>query len=706
MITISGDYKLVICEKPAAAKRLAEILGDKSIRTVNTASRMPIFDIMGQNNEHYVICSALGHLYNLVPLKKNRKIYPVFDLEWRSRRLGNSKGATRIDLILSEITEVSKKATGYIHACDYDIEGELIGYNILQFACNSKYEKSKRAKFSTLTEPDIKNSFSNLLTPDIRLAKAGKTRHKLDFVFGINLSRALSNCFLNHRDHKRYSNITIGRVQGPTLHFVVRREIEINHHIPDPYWNVMADFVKGGELIKASHWPKSIDTLAEAVSIVNDCKDKDGIVKEIRMEEKPVFPPPAFNLGELQKEAYRIFRISPKITLSIAESLYLSALISYPRTSSQKLPTSIHYKDILSKLSRNYSEYRENANSLIRKENLFPRQGSKEDPAHPAIYPTGEKSKKLNALEWKIYDLIVKRFMATFGPAAMVQDSTIFFEVARHQFIAEGKKLLQEGWTRCYKPYFHISESQLPELSKGDIVNVQKIRKLEKFTKPPPRYNQASLLDAMEKSGIGTKSTRAEIINTLINRRYITQEMSGFEATEIGFAVVDSMTKFIPTVISTDLTKSFEDDLEKIEANEIEDETVIEKAIGTLKAAIEKIKINESLIGRELSEAVERTGQDVLGVGVCPVCQKGNLMIIRSYKTRKRFIACSEYRETGCRTSAPLPQIGKLLKSKDACSICGWPVMVNILGRRKPWKFCVNIKCESKGSHETEGVEN
>jgi DNA topoisomerase I len=699
MITVSGNYKLVICEKPAAAKRLAEILGDKSIRTISTASRIPIFDVIAENKEHYVICSALGHLYNLVPLKKNRKIYPVFDLEWRPRRIGNSRGVNRIDLVLSEIADLSKKASGYIHACDYDIEGELIGYNILQFSCNNKYEESRRAKFSTLTWPEIKNSFSNLLTPDISLAKAGRTRHRLDFVFGINLSRALSNCFLNHRDHKSYSNLTIGRVQGPTLNFVVEREKEINYHVPDPYWNVLADFIKDQEFIEASHWPKNIDTLAKAVTIVSDCKDKDGTVKEIRKEEKPILPPLAFNLGELQKEAFRVFRMSPKVTLSVAESLYLSGLISYPRTSSQKLPISIGYKDILSKLSRNYVEYREIANSLILKENLFPRQGSKEDPAHPAIYPTGEKTKKLNSLDWKIYDLAVKRFMATFGPAGAVQDSTIFFEVAGRQFIAEGKKILKEGWTRYYKPYFHISESQLPELCKGDIVHVKKIRKVDKFTRPPSRYNQASLLEAMEKSGIGTKSTRAEIINTLINRRYITQGVSGFEATEIGFAVVDSMTKFIPSVISTDLTKSFEDDLEKIEANQIEDESVFDKAVFTLKVAIEKIKVNESLIGQELSEAVERTGQDSPSLGVCPDCQKGNLVVIRSHKTRKRFIACSKYRETGCRASAPLPQAGKLLKSKETCSVCGWPVMVNILGRRKPWKFCVNLKCESRGSH-------
>jgi len=334
--------------------------------------------------------------------------------------------------------------------------------------------------------------------------------------------------------------------------------------------------------------------------------------------------------------------------------------------------------------------------SLIFKENLIPNQGPTDDPAHPAIYPTGERHRKLNSLEGKIFDLVVKRFISAFGPVAIIQESTIFFDVVGHTFIVEGKKILQEGWIGHYKPYFHFSELQLPELGNGDSVKVQKIRKIEKFTRPPPRYNQASLLEIMEKSGIGTKSTRAEVIGTLMDRNYITQGPSGFEATDIGFAVISCMSKFIPSVISTNLTRTFEDDLEKIETSQLENEVVLEKAVSTLRPAIEKIKINEAAIGQELSQAVENTGIESLILGVCPLCQKGNLTIIRSHKTRKRFIACSQYRDAGCKASAPLPQAGKLLKSKDACSVCGWPVMLSFLGRKKPWKFCVNLKCGTR----------
>jgi DNA topoisomerase I len=697
MINISGIYKLVICEKPAAARRLAIILGEKSVRTINTSSHVPIFDIESKSKERYVICSALGHLFNLIPLEKNRKIYPIFDLKWRPRRLASSRSRTRIDLILAEISEISKNASGFIHACDYDIEGELIGHNILQYACKNRYSESKRARFSTLTDLEIKKAFENLTEPDVSLASAGKARHNLDFLFGINLSRALSSCFLNHRDYKRYTNITMGRVQGPTLYLVVKREIEINSHVPEPYWNLLADFDDSSKIIRATYWPRIIENLAEATAVLNDCRGQVGVVADTVTKRRSVIAPVPFDLGELQKTAYRTFGTAPTVTLSVAESLYLAALISYPRTSSQRLPKSIGYKEILSKLSRNYPEYHENANALINKENLLPRNGLKDDPAHPAIYLTGEKSKrKLNILETKIYDLIVKRFMAAFAPAAIWQDSTINFNVRGHSFVAEGRKLIQEGWIKFYKPYFQVSESTLPQVSKGDSVKVQKIWTVKKYTHAPPRYNQATLLEAMERNGLGTKSTRAEIISTLVKRNYVSQGRTGFEATELGFAVTKVMERFIPSAISTDLTKTFEDELEKIQSGKIKDKEVLERAIKTLSLVVEKIRTNASTIGEALTQAVEKTNKENLALGRCPLCHEGTLLIIRSLKTRKRFIACSQYRVRGCKASAPLPQIGKLLVGKNNCPKCAWPTLICLAARGKTWNFCVNSNCESK----------
>src|SRR5919198_4442129 len=135
--------------------------------------------------------------------------------------------------IIKTISLLSQKATSFVHACDYDQEGEVIGYNILQYACDNKYESSLRAKFSTLTDEEIRNSFDNLLKPSKGLAEAGRSRHMIDFIYGVNLSRALTQSFKVSNDGKRYCNLTMGRVQGPALAFVVDREMEIRKHVPD-----------------------------------------------------------------------------------------------------------------------------------------------------------------------------------------------------------------------------------------------------------------------------------------------------------------------------------------------------------------------------------------------------------------------------------------------------------------------------------------
>ena len=395
MTSISqSPYTLVVCEKPDAARRIAHALGNPSIK--ERSGLPPVLSVTDRRNERFVVCSAIGHLYGLVDINRNRSVYPVFDLKWAPTL---RKKATTSEQIIKTIALLSQKATRFVHACDYDQEGEVIGYNILQYACNNKYENSLRAKFSTLTDEEIRNSFDNLLKPSKGLAEAGISRHMIDFIYGVNLSRALTQSFKVSNDGKRYCNLSIGRVQGPTLAFVVDREIEIRKHVAEPYWTIYGDFEENGRVIRANYHQLKISTLFQATSIVNACTKQDGRITKIEKQKVTLRAPTPFNLGDLQKEAYRLFRFFPSYTLSIAEKLYIAALISYPRTSSQKLPTSINYKKIISNLSKIGYPYTNLATTLLARDLLSPNEGSKTDPAHPAIYPTGEKSK--NKLSWR-----------------------------------------------------------------------------------------------------------------------------------------------------------------------------------------------------------------------------------------------------------------------------------------------------------------
>ena len=457
--------------------------------------------------------------------------------------------AFKIQKILREISDISKNAAGFIHACDYDQEGEVIGYNILEHACHNKYSISKRAKFSSLTDEEIIQSFNNLLPPNEKLKDAGTSRHMIDFIYGINLSRALTNS-VNKKDSlgenkKSYQQLSIGRVQGPTLAFVVEREEEIKSHIFEPYWNVIADFKKNIQIIKTHYYPQRIDSKSTAENIINSCKNQLGKVTDINIQKTSIKPPIPFNLGELQKEAYRLFRFTPSYTLSIAEKLYLAALISYPRTSSQKLPPSINYEKIIkavsnmdnnlhqnssydNKKTKSILPYSEISLKLLANKVLKPNEGKETDPAHPAIYPTGQKPKgNLEDSELKLLDLIIRRFFSSFGEEAFSSQISVTITVKdKFTFRSEEKKIVFEGWIEFYRPYFDLSGfvvlDSLSFLKRNDILENVKIALLEKYTQPPPRYNQSTLLQKMEREKIGTKATRSEIISTLFKRNYIT----------------------------------------------------------------------------------------------------------------------------------------------------------------------------------------
>jgi DNA topoisomerase-1 len=684
-------YKLVICEKPLAAKRISQVLGSKKMIKRETAPGVVIFEIITNNDQRFIVCSALGHLYNLFPIEKNRKKYPIYEVRWSPRHSATVREKRRVMQTLKLIANISKGASGFIHACDYDLEGELIGYNILQYACDNKYEVSKRAKFSSLTDSEISQSFNNLQETSIRIADAGKARHIIDFIFGINLSRALVNCLNVSNKNNLYHNLTIGRVQGPTLGFIVNREIKIRNYIPDPVWYVTGKFDKGGSFFKAN-LISVVHKSSEIEKILTSCQNETGLINEIVRRKKKINPPTPFNISNLQKEAYRIFKISPVITLSIVESLYLAALISYPRTSSQKLPPSIGYKQILEQLCINYvTKYENIIKDLLRRKFLVPYQGDEEDPAHPAIYPTGVKQKKLSMLQQRILDLIIKRFLSTFGNIAVIKYTEVTINVNGNHFVAKGNTILNDGWIPIYEPYFSINDSNLPDLTIGERIKVSEVTAMEDFTRPPARYNQASLLDKMESEGIGTKSTRAGIINLLIKRKYITQDKIGIEPTELGFTIFNTMKKFVSEIVSTKLTNFLESSIKGIEKGELNITDVRKYLEKSLESPLNKIKTNEWAIGDEIKNVLTNS-ESGMRIGKCPKCQFGEMILIKSSKSNKRFIVCSQYRVTGCNAIASVPQIGFIKKSKTICS-CGWPILRIVFARKKLWRICVNRVC-------------
>jgi DNA topoisomerase-1 len=687
----SERYTLVICEKPDVAYRVANALDEGDLKQT-TRGKMKVFNLK-HRGRRYLICSALGHLYTVGDPDQKRHIYPIFDVEWYPVSTAN-KMMRPTSQRINTIRKIAAAADSFINACDFDLEGETIAHNILKYACGGKEEEAWRAKFSTLTEEELRTAF-RAAQPGLGdgLAKAGRTRHVVDFIFGVNLSRALSESY--YASNRRYRVVSVGRVQGPTLSFAVNREIEVRTFVSTPFWKISAELDKNGDRIGAAYEKPRLTQLTLVNKIKDICEGKNGLVTRIARSRFQQLPPTPFNIGDLQKEAFRIFGYSPSQTLSISERLYLDALISYPRTSSQKLPPSIDYQKIISGLQRN-GKFSRDAGEVL-KGRLTPHEGRKTDPAHPAIYPTGELAKRsLSSTGRSLYDLIVRRFLTVFGEAAVKEKVSASISIDCYVFNVFGQLTIKNGWQTYYKRYIQTEDRAMPNLTEGEVLPVHRILTEEKFTQPPSRYNQSSLLEKMEAEDIGTKATRAGIIKTLYDRKYLTGRH--IIATDIAFSVVELMEKHSPSIISTGMTRRIEENLERIERGDISGEEVVEDAVDQLYESLAKIKQNEEAIGSEMTMNVINTLREMNRLGPCPKCKTGVLSVIRSKKTRKRFVGCSNYSD-GCDASAPLPQKGTLSIPRRTCKNCGWPIVYIQLNRFR-WQLCVNMECKSKRKKE------
>jgi DNA topoisomerase-1 len=685
-----GKYTLIITEKPDAAQRIAAALDVEGKASKREDHGVPYY--VAKRDREIVVVPAIGHLYTVTGDRNERNYYPVFNFKWVPRYAAE-RGAKQIRKWLETISKLAKDADVFIDACDYDIEGSIIGYCILKYACGNKENVSKRMKYSTLTKEELEKSYAELLPHlDFALIEAGRTRHEVDWLYGVNLSRALTIAAIDWSG--KYATLSTGRVQGPTLRFLVAREKAIRSFVPTPYWEIKAEIEIDGKIFETEYERDVIETKNEANTILDACRGKNGEVEKIEVKQFQQSPPTPFDLGALQSEAYSLFGYTPMRTSDIAQRLYLDALISYPRTSSQKLPPTINYEAILKNLGK-VPEYKKLTEEILAKPELKPKEGKKEDPAHPAIYPTGNLPERvLSDQERNLWDLVVRRFMAVFEEPAIRQSMKVHINVNGHRFYLRGRQILKEGWLRSYGPYVRSEEVLLPPIKEGQTVKVKRIILEDKFTKPPPRYNPGSLLKRMEEAEIGTKATRADIIQTLYDRKYIRDER--MVVTDLGFEVLEVLNQYCPTVVSVKLTRELEERMNKIQLNSEKRENVLVDAVEILKPVVEELKEREKTIGEQLSNAIKRARLEERTIGVCPICNTGKLMILYSRKTGKRFIGCTNYFKNSCSASFPLPQRGTVRPLGKNCHGCGWPtVQIRIKGRR-PWNLCFNPKCPIK----------
>jgi len=289
-----------------------------------------------------------------------------------------------------------------------------------------------------------------------------------------------------------------------------------------------------------------------------------------------------------------------------------------------------------------------------------------------------------------VYDLIARRFLATFGNLAVRETMNIRIDCKAEIFLAKGTTTIEPGWHLLYGRFTPAKEEELPSVEKGKVIDVKKIELHEKETQPPKRYTEASIIKELEKKNLGTKATRASIIDTLFHRDYV--EGKKIKATDLGIRTIETLEKYDPDIIDEELTKHFEVEMEKIREGKTKEDNVTCEAKDVLSKILGKFKKNEKKIGSELMKAQKETRKKLETIGKCPVCKKGELVIKRG--KFGYFIACNRYPE--CKATFSLPSNALSKPTNKVCETCGYPMILVIKKRKRPQEVCINPKCPSK----------
>lgn len=581
---------------------------------------------------------------------------------------------------MGALQKLAKKYERVIIATDYDREGELIGVEALDIlkATHSKLT-FKRAQFSALTPKEVKGAFDTPTAIDYKLAKSGESRQVVDLAWGVVLTRYLSMT----SGQVGADFLSVGRVQSPTLAIIVDRERQIDAFKPKTYWVVSAE-VEGTGRFEAEHAHGRFFNEAEATKARERAeKTGQGTVTSVSAKTRTDKPVPPFNTTSFMQAAGRV-GVSANAAMNLAEGLYMRGFISYPRTDNTVYPPSLGLGEILDNLKK--SEFKPLIEEIEAQEEIVPVKGPKTATDHPPIHPVEAATRQqLKPDEWKIYELVVRRFLATLAPDAKTETLTVKIDIGGEPFQAKGTRVVDAGWRHFY-PYLEIKETLLPKVDEGDVLKVNKVDQVRKETLPPPRWSQGALVTEMERLGLGTKATRHTIIQKLYDRSYIVSNPA--VPTEVGKIVIEALEKHASLITRPEMTAQLERDMELVATGEKTFEEVTEESKQLLRQVMEILDAKKKEIGDEIKVAIRRHNT----IGKCP--RDGGDIIIKSSRRGKRFAGCLNYPE--CEQSYPLPQYGRLEAMGVVCPRCPSP-MVRVYSKgRRPWEVCVNLNCPTR----------
>ena len=715
--------KLVIAEKNIAAQKIAQLLSTgkpKNDKVYNT----PVyrFDVEG---EEWVSMGLAGHIlapdfpdeilfdkkegwYSLTedgevlsaqvpdglarpPYDTKRKPFLANGINikgWKVESLPYLTWAPIIKNpaekeIIRVLKNLAKKADSVVIATDFDREGELIGSDAL--SCVREVAPDvpvSRARYSALIKGEVTEAFNNLVELDQNLADAGESRQYIDLIWGAVLTR-----YLTLAKFGGFGNVrSAGRVQTPTLALVVERERERMAFVPEDYWQIRGMAAAKGADFKISHaTARFTDKDAAQTAFGHVDGVAAGTVTDVAKRSRKQQPPVPFNTTSLQAAA-AAEGISPARTMRIAESLYMSGLISYPRVDNTVYPRSLDLEGIVKGLAANSPALAPVCKKVLAGP-MKPTRGKTETTDHPPIHPTGQGDPTtLDGGQLKLYNLIARRFLATLMGPATIENTKVSIDVAGEPFAASGDVLVDAGFREAY-PYGLKRDEQLPALDAGDVVDVHDVNLEAKQTEPPARYSQGKLVQEMEKRGLGTKSTRASIIERLYQVRYLKNDP--IEPSQLGMAIVDALLQFAPRITTPEMTAELDEDMTHVAEGQDTQTHVVDHSRALLAGMLDNLIEHKDDLGEAISDAVTADAR----VGACPKCGK-DLVMKQSAKTRGSFIGCMGWPD--CDVTYPVPsgvKVSPLEGDAAVCPECGAPRIKCQPFRQKAYEQCVNPKC-------------
>ncbi len=678
--------EVIITEKAIAGQRISSLLAGKQL-SPKFDQKAQYFEFEKDGKQYWVI-PLRGHITD-VNFPKRYSNWIGTDLKELTK--AEIEYVSSVKQITSFLSRVSSKADSVVVATDADREGEAIGAEALSAMNLVGSPKVKRAYFSAMTQQDINHAFSNLVNFDYNLADSADARREIDLVWGAVLTRFLS--IVSGSMGKEF--LSAGRVQSPTLALIVQREKEILAFNPKPFWELQALFEKSSKEFEALHKKGKFWKKEEADKALECKSESHGTVTSVSKKKLRMKKPVPFNTTALLRSAANIgFTVGG--AMSIAESLYQSGYISYPRTDNSAYPKTLDLRDITEKLL-DVKELKPLAEKILHQKTIEPSAG-KSTKDHPPICPVSAVSKeKLGGKEWKIYELVCRRFLATLSEDALLESVSAEISLGQELFIARGKTILSAGWKEFY-PYSKTKEVFLPELEKGETVKLNKLDLISKETKHPPRYSQGSLIKLMEQNSLGTKATRHNILQKLYARRYISGQKA-ITPNKIAFTVITALDKYEETIVKPKMTADLENEMDLVAAGKKGKDEVVETSRMLLLSGLEKLLTHKNDVGSELRKALR---DDSIICGCTQEGCGGELVIRKARVSGKRFLGCSNYPK--CTESYPLPQTGKILSTDKLCEQCGKP-MIKVLNGRRSFEMCIDMNCPSKDEWKKKSAE-